>query len=651
MRTTRDLKHCENVKLVRHPDVKQATTMLTWILLVLFLAVAGPPAPGQPRGHGQPPPSAEPPPASTPQPILDLARLMSQMNPSGAQEEPTDSADTAVDQSANDYEQSIALTDTGLLDLHVRDLDIDTMLEMLSYEARVNIVTSTSVSGTISANLYNVTLEQALEATLKPNQFAYHVGGNTIFVGTPQEVQALLPPPTTRVFQLRYMSPSEAAEAVKAVLSEDANVVEGGGAVSASSGENDAEMGPAGSDYLIVTDQPERLDAAAELLQILDQRPQQVLIEATVLRATLNESNQFGIDFTLLGGVDFQDVSSVSNASTNLSTGQLPSADLQSTTFNINTDFTGNISGGGFSLGLIKDSIAGFIRALEDVTDVVVVGNPKVIALNKQEGEVIVGRRDGYLTTTVTETAAIQTVEFLETGTQIKFRPIINADGTVRLQVHPKDSNGGLTAANLPFEETTEAHADIIVDDGNTILIGGLFRDRTIRSKSQIPVLGDIPGVGLLFGSENDQTVREEVIILLTVHIIKETSAEQERHRNLLQDVELLRVGLRMGLLATGRERLAQAYYHEAVTQLEKGERDRALLNVRMTLNNLPEHLPALKLKEQLLKQHLWDEDGARMRAFVNELIDSERGVEEPPYDRPPPSVDHLINQRGEQNP
>ncbi|MCK4340095.1 MAG: hypothetical protein KAY37_00035 [Phycisphaerae bacterium] len=516
--------------------------------------------------------------------------------------------------------------ETGLLDVHVRDMEIATVLEMLSYQANANIVTSTSVSGRISANLYSVTLEQALDAILTPNQYAFRDSGNTVFVGTKEELAALRPPPVTQVFRLRYISPAEAATAAKAALGADANVVKGGGESEegGSKGQEEMSMGAAGVDYLIVTDYPQRLAVVEQLLAEIDQRPRQVLIEATVLRATLSETNQFGIDFSMLGGVDFENVGSASHASADLATGLLPSAQLQDTTFNINTNFTGAVNAGGFTFGLIKDSIAGFVRALEEITDVVVVANPKIVALNKQPGEVIVGRRDGYITTTVTETAAIQTVEFLETGTQIKFRPVINDDGTVRLSVHPKDSNGGLSAANLPFEETTEAHANILVDDGNTILIGGLFRERTVNSKSQLPVLGDIPLAGLLFGNRNDQTIREEVIILLTVHILKETEQEQSYYRELLEDVERIRVGSRRGLVGTGRERLAQAYFHEALARLEQDDRKLALLNLRMTLNNQPKHLAALKLLERLLDERMWDDEGTRMRTFIWEMIQPE---------------------------
>ncbi len=520
----------------------------------------------------------------------------------------------------------VTITDTGLVDVHVRDTEIGAILEMLSYQARTNIVASTSVQGKISANLYGVTLTEALDAILTPNQYGYRQLGKTFFVGTPQEITAQMPPPLTRLFKLRYITKIEAATAVKALLGPAGSLTVSGSAGGSGAVKSIVEITEVGSDYLIVTDTPERLTAIEQLLQQIDVRPKQVLIEATILRATLTENNQFGIDFTLLGGVDFLDVSSTSIGSQNLTLGPTPPIDFEHTTFNVGTDLTASLRpGGGFSFGIIRNNVAAFVRALEEVTDVVVVANPKIVALNKQEASVQVGRRDGYLTTTVTETAAIQSVEFLETGTQIRFIPCINDDDTVRLEVHPKDSNGGLTAANLPFEETTEAHASILVDDGHTILIAGLFRERTISSKSQVPVLGNIPGLGLLFQSATEGTVREEVIILLTVHVLKNTDKEQARYAALLDDVERIRVGSRKGLVGLGRERLAQAFYQEAFCQAERDDLEKALLNVRMALHNNPKHLAALKLKERLLGRRLWDDEGTRMRTFLLDLIRGEQ--------------------------
>jgi len=519
---------------------------------------------------------------------------------------------------------SLTVSNEGLVEIHVRDTEISTVLEMLSYQARTNIVATKSVRGTVSANLYGLTMESALDAILMPNGFVHKRVKNTVFVGTPDELTTptQTPTPVTRVFRLRYILKDEAVTAVACVLSENGQVTAGGvEETEFDSGSDIFEATEAGIDYIIVTDVPSRMADVEALLRDIDIRPRQVLIETTILRATLNEDNQFGIDFTMLGGVDFQNVNGVSNASADMTTGVTPPNRYEQTTFNVNTDLIGGMPSGGFTFGVIRNSVATFVRALEDVTDVTVVANPKIIALNKQKSAVIVGRRDGYITTTVTETAAVQTVEFLETGTQIRFRPFINEDGTVRLAVHPKDSNGGLTAANLPFEETTEAEAAIMVDDGRTVLIGGLFRERTVNSKSQIPLLGDIPGAGLLFQNHSDTTVREEVVILLTVHVLNETDEEYDRYNALLDDIERVRVGSRRGLLGSGRDRLAQAFYQQALRQVEQGDAKRALLCTRMALHNSPKHLAAIKLKERLLGRRLWENEGTRVHLFLLDLI------------------------------
>jgi type IV pilus assembly protein PilQ len=573
------------------------------------------------------PSGGDPPPQQAPG-QQHLSDLLSQLLPGAKPERSEASADSDPATPAAEplSSSSVSTTDAGLIEVHVRDAEITALLEMLSYQARANIVASKSVHGTVSANLYGLTLPEALDAILTPNGYAYLSLGRTLFVGTPGEIAAQLPPPETRVFTLRYIAEMEALTAVRALLSPTGSAVAGGADDTAgSTGKGKEYEGEASIDYLIVTDTPDRLEAVGRLLEQIDLRPRQVLIEATILRATLNENNEFGIDFTLLGGMDFQNVTSVSNTTTDVITGPTPPPKFEKTTFNLNTDLIGQFPEGGFTFGIIRNNVATFVRALEEVTDVAVVANPKIIALNKQEAEVIVGRRDGYLTTTVTETAAIQTVEFLETGTQVRFCPTINEDGTVRLFIHPKDSNGGLTTANLPFEETTEARATILVNDGHTVLIGGLFRERTVGSKGQVPLLGNIPLAGLLFQRSSDQTVREEVIILLTVHVLKENADEYERYAALLEDVERIRVGTRRGLLGSGRERLAQAFYQEAIRQAEQGSTGRALLNTRMALHNHPKHLAALKLKERLLGRRLWDDEGTRMRLFLLDLIREEQ--------------------------
>jgi type IV pilus assembly protein PilQ len=332
-------------------------------------------------------------------------------------------------------------------------------------------------------------------------------------------------------------------------------------------------------------------------------------------------------------------VASLSPAAQSITTGATPAANLADTTFTTRTEFNAAVPAGGFTFGIIKDQVSLFIRALEEITDSEILANPKVLVLNKQIGNVIVGRRDGYLTTTVTETQAIQEVEFLETGTQLTFRPFVSSDGYVRMELHPEDSVGGLTPAQLPFEQTTEVTTSVLVRDGHTILIGGLFREVASDTRSQVPLLGDLPLIGNLFRSRSDVIEREEVIILLTVHIVKNDADYARYSSEQLQDLERTRVGLRRGMMWHGRDRLAQSYYRTAIKLFAQGEDGRALWSVQIALHNQPRFMSAIKLKEEIAQAREWDDEGALTRSFIRDLIRGERGEEAPPFGRPAPPL------------
>ena len=536
--------------------------------------------------------------------------------------------------------EPIGTTDEGLLQLHVRDLELATVIRMLSVHAQRNIITAPGITGTVNAELHGVTFEEALDAVLRSQGLKAVTDKNFVFIITQEEYDQMIDADRrleARLFKLSYLSATEAYQLIAPLLSPDGKAAQTSAAETgvASSPESAGGDSLALQDCLVVSDYPQNLNNIARLLKELDGRPKQVLVEATILRAQLRDNNELGIDFNILAGVDFERVSATSNGGTSINIGPVPPAEFQDGLMAGNTGFASTVSTGGLTFGVIKDKIAVFIRALEQVTDATVLANPKVLALNKQRAEIIVGRRDGYLTTTVTETAAIQTVEFLETGTQLLFRPFIGNDGYVRMEIHPEDSSGGLTSANLPFEETTEVTANILVRDGHTILIGGLFRERLTAGRAQVPLLGSIPGLGLLFQRINDESAREEVIILLTVHIIKDTPEEDAQFEALAEDVERIRVGARRRVLGLGRERLAQAHYQWAVEHVQRGELGQAWWDVNFALFNNTRMLAAIKLEERLRRQRVWDEEGTHMRSFIRELIEGNGPQGRPYYERP----------------
>lgn len=516
----------------------------------------------------------------------------------------------------------------GTVEIHVNDASLVEVLRMLSMQSKKNILASKEVRGTVTANLYNVTIHEALDAILHTNGCAYREKANFIYVYTQEElrrVDKMERSARTEVFRVFYTPAANAVNMIKPVLSAEAQV----------SFTTAAQVGIASSatevggnshsteDMLVVTDYPDNLEAVRKVLKEIDRRPQQILIEATILRAALTEDNAMGVDFNVLAGVKLTDIVSNSVGQITGASSKIPAGN----TNNVSSIGTGNsfASGvnGGLKVGFVSDNVSVFLSALEGVTDTTILANPKILALNKQKGEVIVGRKDGYYTTTVTQSSTTQTVEFLDTGTRLIFRPFIGDDGYVRMEIHPEDSSGGLTASNLPFKVTTEVTSNIMVQDGHTIVIGGLFRESSDSSHSQVPGLGNIPIAGNLFKQQRDRTSREEIIILLTPHIIQDEAAYSKASEQVMKEGDRMRAGIRKGMMLTGRERLAEMSYQWALDELRKPHPNRSLVlwHLSCALNLNPLFREARLLHQKLTGETISASDNSSIRHFITEQV------------------------------
>jgi len=565
--------------------------------------------------------------------------------PTDAKATDVKTSDTKTDAPAKSEGRSVSksevkVSDEGTVEIHVNDASLVEVLRMLSLQAQKNILASKDVRGTVTANLYNVTIREALDEILHMNGYGYREKGNFINVYTIKELKAVEDAEKhsqTEVFRLHYTPAANALNMIKPVLSTTgqasataATIV----GIAAGGGDTGGDS-HAVEDMLVITDFPENLDRIRKILKDIDHRPQQVMVEATILRASLSEDNALGVDFNVLAGVKFTDFTSTAGQIT----GQNVAANAKidnggAGSIGTGNSFTGSIPGG-MKVGFVSDNVNVFVAALEGVTDTTVLANPKILALNKQKGEVIVGRKDGYLTTSVTQTATVQTVEFLDTGTRLVFRPFIASDGYVRMELHPEDSSGGLTAANLPFKVTTEMTSNIMVRDGHTIVIGGLFRDSSSTTKSQTPFLGNIPFAGVLFRNQKDSTVREEIIILLTPHIIKDDEIVSKLAEDELKRAEKLRVGVRKGMMPWGRERLAETAYDAALAELKKPNPNNhnVLWHLDCATNLNPKFIEAIELKQRVSGREVTAVDNASVRSYVRDMIlnDREPGAAVPP--------------------
>jgi type IV pilus assembly protein PilQ len=480
-----------------------------------------------------------------------------------------------------------------------KDMTIKDSLRLLAALCKKNIVPSAGVEGPLTiSRLYNVTFDKALEAILGSN-FKTEQDGDFVRVYTLEEYKKIKEDVSRmeyKVIALRYITAAETVKLVAPVLSgspaakiqattaAQKSISGGEGSLSSSGGGDDLAV----SDTLVIFDYPENIEKAQDVIRQLDVRPRQVLIEATILAARLTEDMQFGINWNLLGGLAVNSESIISGAGIGTPA---------------QTNGFGPAAGGtGLTVGLAAGNVRAIMTALETITDTTLLANPKILAVNKQEGIVYIGRKIGYLSqTTQTQTSTTQAVSFLETGTRLAFRPYIGDDGYIRMDIYPKDSDGTLKENNIPDETSTELRTNVMVKDGQTVVIGGLFRDSVVTSKSQVPVLGDLPLVGALFRGKKDTVSREEVIIILKPHIVDEPAQTHPDQR--LADMRLKREGAKGGLEAIDSAKIAEVAYDKASKYYLEGDTEKALFHLRIALLARPTYLEALRLRERIVAE------------------------------------------------
>lgn len=553
--------------------------------------------------------------------------LLAGTAPCAAQGLTQDGADAPAGQTASVANKPAVSVDENLIvELHVKDEELANVLQMLSLQSQRNIVASQSVSASVTANLYGVTFYEALDSILHANGFGYVEKGNFIFVYTLEELAEIEQASRVRigkVIKLNYLNAIDAAEFVKPLLS-DGGQIKSNGRVANFSIPDNAPVG--GEDYanesaLVLYDYEENVAEIEKLLRALDTRPAQILIEATILQTQLNEANAFGVDFSIIADLDFNDFVTLGGplkAADGLVGGQggrlvggseqktaIPGSDGEGRAISSNV---GNINGPStFKAGIVDGDVAAFLRLLDEVTDTTILSKPKLLTLNRQPARVLVGRKVGYLSTTATDTSTTQTVEFLDTGTQLYVRPFVTTEGTIRMELKPQVSEAVIrdvtdatgAAVTIPDEVTNELVANVMVRDGQTIVLGGLFRESTTATRRQVPLVGDIPLIGSAFRGHDDETQRSEIIFMITPSIVSDAVLAEQGARG-EQFVESVRAGSREGLLPFSRDRQSSSLLVEAQRLAAAGETDRAMHKVTRALqlnHNQPE---AIELRERL---------------------------------------------------
>ena len=464
--------------------------------------------------------------------------------------------------------------------MHTNELDVRQLLELLSRRSGMNILVSPKVTGTITANFEGITVEKVLDAIIKLANLTDKQEGSIHYIYTKEELQddeeftkkeRIL----TKVYKLNYVRADEILGVIRPFLSidvgqkrisvtpsyrfgisESATFVSGGGQGMSSGGGGGAAAaggtgGPGGApptgggptiggfqpptggnsladyDHLIIQDYESNLQIIDQIIQRIDVRPVQVLIEAVIISVDYEHDRELGVNLGLVDNLG-RDLGTLgSGTALNGNAGFTPtklltaSGKIASGTV---TDPQGFTSGtNGVKFGFVSNNVTGFIRALETIGSTKILASPRILVLNKQRAEIQLGERLGFQTLSQNFTSTIQQVQFLNTGTLLRLRPFVSDDGMVRMEIHPERSSG-VVNNNIPNQFTAELSTNVMVPDGATLVLGGLIEDEDDYNYQGLPILSRFPALGILTGVRQKTEGRRELVVLLTPHI---WSAEQ----------------------------------------------------------------------------------------------------------------------------
>jgi len=454
--------------------------------------------------------------------------------------------------------------------LDVKGMDILDVLKIISMRSGLSIATSPLVRGKVSIFLKDVSVWDAFEILMAANNLAYEKMGNMVTVMTNKEyeekygkpfydlrilkrynltharadvvgktleelkskigkvivdtyanavividtpdviyqmdkvVKGLDLPLVTKVIQLNYAKADTLKEKIADLITPDVGTIK-----------FDQE-----SNRIVVTDLPQKVDQVEKIVRAFDKRPKAVLIEAKILKITLNDEYRYGVDW----GAVFGKEAGISYSGTLPSdVGGLGEIAIGEVVFNETQSLT------------TKHQYRGLFKLFSTFGKTDVLSSPRINVLDGQEAYVLVGTREPVVSVEIIHSDGSQTetesVEYVETGVKLSVTPHISDDGYIRMKIKPEVSSAELITTNrgsqYPQKTVSESETTVIVRDGQTIVLAGLMKEERQKDIEKVPGLGDIPVVGKLFSGKYEKSEKTELVILLTPHISGEMKPEE----------------------------------------------------------------------------------------------------------------------------
>lgn len=423
----------------------------------------------------------------------------------------TKSADGKTQNIASD---SVSMSESGNVSFDFRDADIRNVFKILSFKSGVNIVASPEVQGVVTIQLNEVPWKQALDVIVQTYGYAYEQKGNIVVVTTVEnlkqrrEDQMVLSeqiPLETKTHIINFGKASEIIESIEKMKSDRGSI-------------NFDER----TNTIIITDTPQQIELMSGVITELDRTTPQVLIEAKIVETNFTDTENLGVDWltqaTASGSQRPITWPFDSNGSASrFATDPYPGPDT--TEGNANTEFT---------YGTLNFSqVQAVFELLKSRSDTDILQNPRIVTLDNQAAQIVVGSQYPIPTYTYNEEQARLQVsgwEYKDIGIIFDVTPHVNNAGYITLDVLPKITAilDFVTVENttLPRLSNESTKTRVMVKDGDTLVIAGLITDQTTETKKKTPILGDIPILGLAFTKTESSVTKTDLVIFITPHII-----------------------------------------------------------------------------------------------------------------------------------
>ncbi|MCU4492859.1 type IV pilus secretin PilQ family protein [Acinetobacter guillouiae] len=436
------------------------------------------------------------------------------------------------------------------ISLDFQDIEVRRVLQLLADFTSINMVAADSVQGNITLRLKDVPWDQALDIILKTKNLDKRRNGSVIWIAPVTELikaeedeakaiaQSIkLAPIQTEYIQLSY---AKVADVLK--LLEDSRNSKSAQANNTTNTDSLAlesllsSRGSAVADIrtntLIINDTANNIDKVRKMIDLLDISVKQVMVEARIVRATTDFTKEMGVKWGILSqGITRNNDLLVGGSDTTLWDLKTPSDDGKYTITrpdNLNVDLGVTTAGASkIAFGLI--SLSDFmldleLSALQSDGYGEVISTPKVMTADKQKAKVASGQQIPYQTTSTAGGTATATTAFKDALLSLDVTPSITPEGKVQMQLNiTSDARGGVAPNGEIILNKNEINTNVLVDNGETVVLGGIFEQENSTNQVKVPFLGDIPYLGRLFRKDAKTENKRELLIFVTPRIVNDS--------------------------------------------------------------------------------------------------------------------------------